>query len=305
MLAGQVALVTGASRGIGKGIALELGRAGAVVYITGRPPKQQERALNRLLHQPTLVETAKQICDSGGKGIAVYCDHSDEKNVRELFKQISSEQKNRLDLLVNNAYAAVTAITRNAKTKFYNTDTSMWDIVNNVGLRNHYICSVYGAKMMASNKNGLIVTVSSSGGLRFLFGTAYGTGKAACDRLAADMAHDLIDDNVTSVSLWPGPVVTELVSKTVLKTSSNQKSRLQKIYEKAESTQMSGKCIVALANDPNRISKTGHILTTTALAREYNLYEEDGKTQPDDPFVAGFEDFIKQLNEIRAPKIRK
>ncbi|VDM44212.1 unnamed protein product, partial [Toxocara canis] len=241
----------------------------------------------------------------GGKGIAVYCDHSDEKNVKELFRRIAKEQKEQLDILVNNAYAAVTAITRSAGSKFYNTELSIWDTVNNVGLRNHYICSVFASKLMAPRKRGLIVTVSSSGGLHYLFGTAYGVGKAACDRLAADMAHELIEDNVASVSLWPGPVATELVKKTVLAGSGNRKNTLREIYETAETTEMAGKCVVALASDPNRLAKTGHILTTTALAREYHLHEDDGKTQPNDPFCAGHEDFLRQMNEVRAPKHKK
>uniref|UniRef100_A0A915B8V7 Dehydrogenase/reductase SDR family member 1 n=2 Tax=Parascaris univalens TaxID=6257 RepID=A0A915B8V7_PARUN len=305
MLAGQVALVTGASRGIGRGIALQLGKAGATVYITGRAPEQQDMAVTRLLKSPSLDETASEITSYGGEGIAVYCDHSDENDIKLLFQRIANEQNKRLDILINNAYAAVTAITRSAGIKFYDTDPSIWDTVNNVGLRNHYICSVFAAKLMVPRKKGLIVTVSSSGGLRYLFGTAYGAGKAACDRLAADMAHELVEDNVISVSLWPGPVATELIKKTLLTGSGERKNKLRDIFNAAETTEFSGKCVVALASDPNCIAKTGHILTTTALAREYGIYEDDGKTQPNDPFCAGYEDFLKQINIIRAPKLKK
>jgi dehydrogenase/reductase SDR family protein 1 len=110
-LQGQVALVTGASRGIGKGIALVLGEAGATVYVTGRPLGKKPKNENPLA-LPTLEQTAKEISTRGGKGIAVYCDHSNPEEVRKLFDQIEKEQKGQLDILVNNAYSAVIARAR-------------------------------------------------------------------------------------------------------------------------------------------------------------------------------------------------
>uniref|UniRef100_A0A914UME2 Dehydrogenase/reductase SDR family member 1 n=1 Tax=Plectus sambesii TaxID=2011161 RepID=A0A914UME2_9BILA len=178
MLRGQVALVTGASRGIGKGIALQLGQAGATVYVTGRSPDKQE-SISATLKLPSLNETAREITARGGKGIAIYCDHSDPDDIKRLFLAIAKEQNNRLDILVNNAYAAVNAVSRATGVKFWDLDPSLWDTVNNVGLKNHYICSVYAAKLMVPQRKGLIVTVSSAGGMRYLFNAAYGAGKAA------------------------------------------------------------------------------------------------------------------------------
>lgn len=214
-LSGKIALVTGASRGIGKGIAVELGAAGATVYITGRSP---DKALN-FPSTTTLTEVADEINQKGGKGIVAFCDHTNPTDVKTLFEKIEKEQNGKLDILVNNAYSAVQFIGKNIDKKFYEIPEApedAWDTVNNVGLRNHYVCSVYASRLMAKNKSGFIVTVSSPGGIKHLFNIAYGVGKSACDRLAADMAFDLQDLGVTSIALWPGAVKTEIVQQTIL-----------------------------------------------------------------------------------------
>ena len=164
ILAGKVCIVTGATRGIGKGIALQLGENGAKVYITGRtldPPKGS-------VVGGSLKDTAAEIEARGGKCIPVVCDHMKDDDVERLFEQVKRENDGQLDILVNNAYSAVNAIFSNMGVKFWETPVSMWDTVNAVGLRNHYICSVYACRMMVPRKQGLIVNVSSVGGLRYL-----------------------------------------------------------------------------------------------------------------------------------------
>ena len=174
-LAGKISLVTGASKGIGKGIACQLGQAGSTVYITGRSVDK-------------LVECAEVIEKRGGKAISVPTDHSNDISVKQLFEQIKSEQ-GKLDILVNNAYAGVDFISRNTGKKFYLANPSeQWDCINGVGLRNHFLCTVYASRIMVPEKDGLIVNVSSVRGLSYLFNVAYGVGKAACDRMAADCA---------------------------------------------------------------------------------------------------------------------
>ncbi len=183
-LNGKVALVTGASRGIGKGIAITLGEAGALVYITGRNVNQtnsMETISGSLLDTKSAVEAAGGIC------IAVPVDHSDDQQIKSLFEQIDREQNGRLDLLVNNAYSGVRSLIAAKGKPFWGSDLSLWDACNQVGLRSHYIASHWAAKMMTQCKQGLIVTISSWGGLAPIFGVVYGTGKSACDRLAADM----------------------------------------------------------------------------------------------------------------------
>ncbi|KAK0423046.1 hypothetical protein QR680_007940 [Steinernema hermaphroditum] len=293
-LSGQVALVTGASRGVGKGIAVQLGEAGATVYVTGRPPAKQE-GISQILNLPTLEQTAQEITKRGGKGIAVFCDHSDPEEARKLFERIEKEQNGRLDILVNNAYSAVTAVGKAGHTMFYEEDPSLFEAVNNVGLTNHYICSVYAARLMVPRKKGFIVTLSSQGGIAHTFSVAYGVNKAACDRLAADIAHDLIGSNICSICLWPGGVRTELV------TAWGADETVKRYFDEGETIEFSGKCVVALATDPKLMEKTGRILNTAHLAKEYNLFDEGG-TQPISEVFDFFNDYLNTVNEIRAPK---
>ncbi|XP_048756190.1 dehydrogenase/reductase SDR family member 1-like isoform X2 [Ostrea edulis] len=223
---------------------------------------QQRRSVNQAIES------------RGGKCIPVQCDHSKDEDVAALFERVKTEQNGRLDLLVNNAYAAVNAISENLGKPFWEQPLSIWDTVNNVGLRNHYMCTVHAAKIMVPQKHGLIVNVSSAGGLSYLFNVAYGIGKEACDRMAADCAVELRKHNVAFVSLWPGPVMTEHVDQ-VLQTSKSEKQK--QLFDGAESVEFAGKCIVALAKDTNIMSKSGRILMTPELGLEYNLRDVDGR----------------------------
>ncbi|XP_058481857.1 dehydrogenase/reductase SDR family member 1 [Solea solea] len=268
-LSGWVCVVTGASRGIGKGIALQLSEAGATVYITGRQEK-------------TLKQTAAQVKERGGNCVPVVCDSTKPEDIEELFKRIQQDQNGRLDILVNNAYAGVQIIMESMGKKFWESDPSMWDCINNTGLRGHYFFSVYASRLMVAQGRGLIVTISSMGGLRYLFNVPYGVGKAACDRLAADMAVDLKSRGVASVSLWPGAVQTELISQYVLEdTPQNINSEIKDVFASGETTEMSGKCVVNLAKDKNLMSLTGKVLMTSDLARRYGLRDIDGRSVTD------------------------
>lgn len=267
---GQVCVVTGASRGIGRGIALQLCQAGATVYITGR-------------HLDTLQVTAQEAQSRGGRCVPVVCDSSQESQVQSLFEQVNEEQ-GRLDVLVNNAYAGVQAILTNAKKPFWESPASLWDDMNNVGLRGHYLCSVYGARLMVPAGRGLIVVISSAGGLQYLFNVSYGVGKAACDRLAADCAQELRCHGVSYVSLWPGLVQTELLKDHLMKDDNTEDSLFNLVrnrFSSAETTEMSGKCVVALATDPNILSLSGKVLPSCDLARRYGLRDVDGRPVDD------------------------
>ncbi|XP_078604718.1 dehydrogenase/reductase SDR family member 1-like [Branchiostoma floridae x Branchiostoma japonicum] len=267
MLSGKVAVVTGATRGIGKGIALQLGEAGATVYITGRTLQPTGKGTS-------LIECAEEIEKRGGKCIPVQCDHEKDDNIKALFDRIEREQNGQLDILVNNAYKAVTGIFESEKKSFWEQDPGFWDEVNNVGLRNHYICSVYAARLMVPQKKGLIVNISSPGGLQYVFNVAYGIGKTACDRMAADCAHELRKHNVAFISLWPGAVKTELVTNLL---TERPESETAKMFAHTETVEFSGKSIVHLASDPNIMQKSGRILFTCLLAEEYGFTDIDGK----------------------------
>ncbi|VDL71918.1 unnamed protein product [Nippostrongylus brasiliensis] len=276
-LAGQIAIVTGASRGIGRGIALQLGEAGATVYITGRKPEKSDAAAIDKL--PKLEEVAKEITARGGRGIAAYVDHSNMQEVKEFFARVERDHNGQLDILVNNAYSAVHTIFANADKAFYQCPPEMWDEVNNVGLRNHYYCSVYAARMMANNRSGLIVNISSAGGLRYLFNVPYGVGKQALDRMSADMAVELKDKNVCVVSIWPGAVRTELVMNLIDAKGAAQNDRAT-MFRQGETTEYPGKAVVALASDDRRMEKTGRILITADLGSEYGFRDVDGRDPP-------------------------
>lgn len=275
-LAGKVCIVTGATRGIGKGIALQLGAAGATVYITGRTLKKREG-------DPvggSLEETAAEVKVRGGECIPVQCDHFKDDDIKKLFEQVAREQEGQLDVLVNNAYSGVKAISDSFKKPFWETDPQIWDDINVVGLRNHYICAVLASRLMVPRKRGLIVNVSSTGGLRYLFNVAYGVGKEACDRMAADCAFELKKHNVAFVSLWPGGVRTENMTHFMNNEGfgeGQEKELLKSVFENGESTEYPGICVARLAADPDIMKKTGRILITADLGNEYGFVDVDGR----------------------------
>ncbi|KAJ7341868.1 hypothetical protein JRQ81_007500 [Phrynocephalus forsythii] len=264
-LSGHVCVVTGASRGIGKGIALQLSEAGATVYITARGRETLDRA-------------AAEVRGRGGKCVPVVCDSSREEEVAALFERVQKEQGGRLDVLVNNAFSGISAIAGDVDLPFWERSPSLWDQMNNAGLRGHYLCAVYGARLMVPAGRGLIVIISSAGGLRYLFDVPYGVGKAACDRMAADCAVELRPFGVACMALWPGLVRTEFVME---QAEQNQSPYFQKLKERVringESPEVSGKCVVGLASDPHVMRHSGKVLLSADLARLYKFKDVDGR----------------------------
>ena len=272
-LKGKVALVTGATRGVGKGIAIALGEAGATVYITGRSlnPTQVSTPV-----AGSLQETQLAVEKAGGKCIPVQVDHSDDEQLRLLFQQIEAEQQGQLDLLVNNVFSGVQAIADAYGKPFWQSEPSLWDAVNNVGLRSHYLSSVYGARMMSKRQRGIICTISSWGSMSYIFGAAYGAGKAACDRLAADMALELKSDNITSISLWPGIVGTEHITNFAEQMETSEAKKTFGDGYNWETPLLTGRVIAALASDPQIMKYTGKVQIVAELAERYNLVDQNG-----------------------------
>jgi len=272
-LSGKVCLVTGASRGIGRGIALQLAKSGATVYITGRKLEALKKC----------AEEMKQ--DGGDKVLPLQVDHANEDEIERLFETIKKEQNGQLDILVNNAYAAVNYIFENMGKPFWEADPAYsWDIVNNVGLRNHFICSAFAARIMTEQKSGLIVNISSAGGLKYLFNVPYGVGKTALDRMTQDTAVELKRHNVAVVGIWPGPVKTETINAQILENDSAP-DQSKDMFAQGETPEFSGKAVAYLANDSaDLMNKTGRILLTIDLANEYHFTEDDG-TLPTDYFA--------------------
>jgi dehydrogenase/reductase SDR family protein 1 len=266
LLRNKVAIVTGASRGVGKGIAIGLGEAGATVYVTGRTLDPAQSLL-----PGTINETAQLVTEAGGKGIPVQCDHGNDDEVKALIDRVIKEQ-GKIDILVNNAFMTPEASARTTQV-FWEQGWTYWDACHRVGLRSHYVAACLAAREMVKRKSGLIVNISSIGGKRYFFNVAYGVGKAAVDRMAKDMAHDLKNFNVAAVSLWPGLVKTERFLK-------NKERLLQKYkmdVDRGETPLYSGRAIAALAADPKLMKKSGKIWNVTDLAVEYGFTDVDGR----------------------------
>jgi dehydrogenase/reductase SDR family protein 1 len=263
-LKGQVAVVTGASRGIGKGTALELGAAGATVYLTGRTVHEKDASFPGA----TIGATADEVTRLGGKGIPIRCDHADDDQIEALFERVREEQ-GRLDILVNNVFKAQED--PRFEHKFWELPASIWDDMIQVGCRSHYIASRAAAPMMVEQNSGLIINISSFAGAAYVFNVAYGVGKAAVDRLAKDMAAELRPHNVTCVSFWPGIVRTEyLIEKS-------KQGMVPFSLERGETPRFTGRAAAALAADPKRFDKTGSILIVSELALEYGFKDVDGR----------------------------
>lgn len=277
-LTGHVALVTGASRGVGKGIAIGLGEAGATVYVTGRSVTEGDGRGPRGPLPGTIHATADAVTAAGGQGIPVRCDHTADDDVARLFDRIEREAK-RLDILVNNAWAGYERMFEDGEytneAPYWLQPVWRWDAMFSTGVRGALRASQLATRLMLKQKSGLIVNVSYWAGQTYLSNLPYGVAKAATDRMTADMAHELRvhapaneGAGICVVSLYPGLVRTESVLEAA------------EFFDlsNSESPQFIGRVVGALAADPRRMDKTGRVHVAAALAREYGVVDIDGKS---------------------------
>lgn len=247
----RVAVVTGASRGVGKGIAIELCDAHFTVYITGR-------------------SVSKMACLTG-RGTAIPCDHREDQQVYRAFDRIIEEQ-GRIDVLVNNAWGGYENMIEEGEytwqRPFWQQPLWRWDAMFQTGVRAAYVASGLAAPIMLAQGNGLIVNLSYWAAQKHLANVSYGVAKAATDKLTADMAHELREHNVAVVSLYPGLVRTEKVIAAAQWLD----------LSNSESPRFIGRAVAALANDSEIMGKSGKVLVAAALAQEYGFTDVDGNT---------------------------
>ena len=266
-LTGKVALVTGASRGIGKGIALVLASEGATVWITGRTVNQGDYYL-----PGTVGETARLCDERGGKGIAVACDHADDAAVAALFARINAES-GRLDILVNNAFTLSEDLLE--PKGFWEKPLSNWEMMD-VGVKSNFFAAWHAAQIMVPRKTGLIVNISGYAAVTYTYGVLFGTSKTAVGRMSRDMAVELKPHNVASITLWQGLTLTEKAKDNLAKVAAKMTTSIT--GQKGSSVEHPGRVIAAMACDPEIMKRTGGEFITAELADEYGITDIDGST---------------------------
>src|SRR5262245_9204061 len=245
-----VALVTGASRGVGRGVAVALADAGMTVYATGR--------------------TVTDASFEGRPVIALRCDHRDDEQVSRVFETIARE-RDRLDVLVNNVWGGYERMVVDGEftwsRPFWEQPVWRWDAMFQAGVRAHYAASQHAAKVMVRQRSGLIANISFWAAQKHVGNVAYGASKAATDKLTRDMAHELRQHNVAVVSLYPGLVRTELVMQAAAYLD----------LSNSESPEFVGRAVAALASDPDVMQSSGELLVVAAVGLTYGFTDVDGK----------------------------
>ena len=247
----RVAVVTGATKGVGRGVAHELAQHGARVFVTGRSAPDRQRIEERVT--------------------GIRCDHRDDEQVRAAFELILREAST-IDILVNNVWGGYENMVENGDftwpKPFWEQPLWRWDAMFSAGVRAHYQASQLAAPAMVARRRGLIVNISTWAAQKRIANVAYGVSKAATDKMTADMALELKPHGVTVVSLYPGLVRTEKVMEAAQWLD----------LSNSESPEFTGRAVVALAGDPDALRHTGKVLIAAGLASDYGFSDVDGRT---------------------------
>lgn len=255
---GPVVVVTGASRGLGRGIARAFGSKRATVYVNGRAAGD-------------LDDVVAEIGAAGGIGVAVVCDHRDDAQVAALFAKLARDA-GRVDILVNNA-AAVYPDALMAPGGFWEKPLKLVDMID-VGLRSSYVASWHAAPMMVAAGRGLIASISFYGAVSYFHGAAYGAAKAGTDKMMQDMAVDLAPHGVAAVSIWPGFILTDAVRAMPPEMLPED---LRAVLPQWERPEFTGLVIDALSRDRDLASLSGQALIGAELGLRYGIKDIDGK----------------------------
>ena len=272
-----VAVVTGASRGAGRGIALELGTAGATVYVTGRSVSGGPTTDGV---PGTIDETAREVTSRGGRGIAVRCDHTVDEDVKALFERIRADH-GRLDLLVNNVWGGYedSQCRPLPRVPFWEQSFHQWDAMFTAGVRAHLVASRGAVPLMLPQKRGLIVTTTANlVPLPYLRNIFYDLAKNAVARMTWAMADELREHGIAAVAVAPGFMRTERVVEAFRRAGAEH--ALNGPGGPGETTTYVGRSIVALAGDAHVVDKSGQVLEVGALAREYDFTDSNGSQPP-------------------------
>lgn len=262
-----VAIVTGSSRGAGRGIARALGRHGCTVYVTGRSLQEGDGEVSG-----TIYTTAEEVTAAGGKGIAVRCDHANDDEVKALIDRVIEEQ-GRIDILVNNACYQSSVMSEPGQ--FWEKPLEIGEMMN-VGLRSGFVASWHAAPHMVKQDKGLILFTSSPGSIHYCFGPSYGAQKAGVDKMAHDMGVDLADagSNVAAVSVWMGPLTTE----RLIEMMELMPDRFEHLRDQLETTEYTGHIAWAMLNDPDLMQRwNGKVVIGAEVGKEYGIPDEGGK----------------------------
>lgn len=272
----MVALVTGASRGAGRGIARELGSVGATVYVTGRSVEAGPTTDDV---PGTIDETAREVTSRGGRGIAVRCDHTIDAEVEKVFRGIRDDH-GRLDLLVNNVWGGYEdhACRPLPLGPFWEQSLSQWDRMFASGVRAHLVASRLAVPLMLPRRRGLILsTTANVEAFPYMRNIFYDLAKTAVARLAWGMAQELREHGIGVLALAPGFMRTERVVEAFRRAGAVD--ALDGPDGPRETTAYLGRAVVALASDGRILDRSGQLVEVGTLAREYGFTDVDG-TQP-------------------------
>jgi NAD(P)-dependent dehydrogenase (short-subunit alcohol dehydrogenase family) len=289
-LQGKVALVAGATRGAGRGIAVELGAAGATVYVTGRTTRSQQSEYAR---PETIEETAELVSAAGGKGIAVQVDHLIADDVQKLVDRIRAEQ-GRLDVLVNDIWGGEKLFEWNKPVWNHNLENGLRML--RLGVDTHLITAHYALPLMIEHPGGLLVEVTDGtaeyNADHYRLSPFYDLAKVAVTRMAWAHAKDLAPHGATSVSLTPGWLRSEMMLEAFGVTEANWRDATAKVphFVISETPRFVGRAVAALAADPDRARWNGQSLSSGGLAQVYGFTDLDGSRPNAWPYVVEVQD---------------